>query len=338
MRIVAVEEHFAVRPVRASLDRLPEAERDPMVCGFADAVMEQRLGNLADKRLADMDAMGVDVQVLSLTSPGVQPLDAAEAVPLARDVNDLAAAAAGRCPGRLQWFATLPTADPDASADELRRAVALGANGAMLFGRTRDRHLDHPDNAPILATAASLRAPLYLHPQTPAPAVRRAYYEGFEERLSLQFATGGIGWHYDAGVALIRLILSGAFDRFPDLQVILGHWGEVVLFFLDRLEVLAGSAKLDRPISDYVRRNLFVSPSGIHSQRYLRWATEVIGAERILFSTDYPYVIAPNGGSRSFLEAADMGDGHRSAIAHGNWERLTAEIHRPGRTTSEDRA
>lgn len=328
MKIIALEEHFVTRSVQAALERLPAAQRDPMASGFTSPEMEQRLHDLSDRRLADMDAMGVDVQVLSLTSPGVQPLDDEDAISLARDANDLAAATAERHPERLQWFATLPIGAPDAAVEELGRAVANGAQGAMVFGRTRDRHLDHPDNAPILAEAARLRAPLYLHPQTPPVAVRAAYYDGLDEKVGLQLATAGIGWHYETGLELIRLILSGTFDRFPDLQVIVGHWGEVVLFYLGRMELLSQAAKLDRPLIDYVRQNVFVTPSGIASQRYLRWAIEVIGVERILFSTDYPYVIAPDGGSRRFLEKAELADDDRSAIAHGNWDRLTQAIRR----------
>lgn len=127
---------------------------------------------------------------------------------------------------------------------------------------------------------------------------------------------------------LVRLILSGVFDRFPDLQVITGHWGEVVLFYLERIEGMAQTAKLARPFSDYVRRNVFVTPSGIGSQRYLRWAIEVVGVERILFSTGYPFVHVPPGGARRFLQEAQLSEADREKIASGNWNRLCAGIRR----------
>lgn len=123
-------------------------------------------------------------------------------------------------------------------------------------------------------------------------------------------------------------MLAGVFDRFPDLQIVTGHWGEVVLFYLDRIDGLSGPAKLERPVSEYLRRHLSVTPSGIWSPRYLRWATEVLGPERIMFSTDYPYRFAPDGGARRFLEEADLSDADRSAVAHGNWERMVAAIRR----------
>ena len=127
---------------------------------------------------------------------------------------------------------------------------------------------------------------------------------------------------------ILRLILAGVFDRFPDLQLVTGHWGEVILFYLERIDGLGRVAKLERPISDYFRRHVSVTPSGMWSPRYLRWALEVLGPERILFSSDYPYRFTPDGGARRFLEEADLSEADRAAIAHGNWERLVADIRR----------
>ena len=122
------------------------------------------------------------------------------------------------------------------------------------------------------------------------------------------------------------MILAGVFDRFPDLQVITGHWGEVVLLYLDRIDDMIGLAKLKRRPSDYVRDHVLVTGSGIWSQRYLHWALELLGPERVLFSTDYPYRFDPDDTAPRFL--ADLPEATREAIAHGNWERLTAAIRR----------
>jgi hypothetical protein len=276
-----------------------------------------------------MDATGLDVQVLSLTAPGVQSLESGEAVALQAITNDLIAETVRLRPDRFQGFATLATPDPKAAARELERAVTkLGLNGAMLFGRTRERNLDHPDNWPIFEAASALRAPLYIHPQSPVPAVREALYSGFGDDVDSAFATFGLGWHYETGVQILRLVLAGVFDRFPDLQLITGHWGEVVLFYLERIDNMAGLAKLRRPVSQYFREHLFVTPAGMWSERYLRWSIEVLGAERILFSSDYPYRFTPKGGARRFLDAADLSDRDRAAIVHGNWERLVSGIRR----------
>ena len=176
--------------------------------------------------------------------------------------------------------------------------------------------------------AASLRAPLYIHPQTPPLNVRAAYYDGFDAEVSGALATHGIGWHYEAGIQLLRLILAGVFDRLPDLQIIVGHWGEVVLFYLDRIDQLAAAAKLQRKPSEYVRSNVLITPGGILSQRYLRWTIEVVGADRILFATDYPFVPVKPGGARRFLDEANLSLTEREGIASGNWNRICAGIRR----------
>ena len=243
--------------------------------------------------------------------------------------NDLVADAVRAHPNHLQGFATLATTDPVKAARELERAVTtLGLNEAMIFPRSRGRSLEHRDFWPIFEAAAALNAPLYLHPQVPPPPVQAAYYSGFDDTVNAGLATYGIGWHYDVGVALLRLILAGVFDQFPNLEVVVGHWGEMVLFYLDRVDNLAAAAELARPISEYFRTNVLVTPSGIFSQRYLRWALEVIGVDRILFSTDYPYRFAPHGGARRFLEEADLTELEREKIASGNWDRICTGIRR----------
>lgn len=333
MKIIALEEHFATPEIMAAWQALSPELQDISSKQSTGGEVGRRLFDLADERLRCMDEAGIDVQVLSLTTPGVQSLNPGQAVPLARAANDLLAEAVRARPDRFQGLATLPTPAPGEAARELERAVRdLGLNGAMLNGRTRDRNLDHPDFLPIFEAAAALGAPLYLHPQSPQPAVRDAYYAGFGDALDSVFATAGIGWHYEAGIQALRLVLAGVFDRFPSLQLILGHWGEVVLFYLDRLDALSAPAKvatrLQRPVSDYFKTNVSVTPSGVFSQRYLRWSHEVLGAGRILFSTDYPYLLQSSGSARRFLESAELDEADRSAIAHGNWERMCAGIRR----------
>jgi predicted TIM-barrel fold metal-dependent hydrolase len=329
MKIVGLEEHFVTLEVLAAWRALDGRWRDPALQHHERGDIGERLTDLAERRIGDMDETGMDVQVLSLTAPGLQSQEPAGAISLQVSINDLTAETVRRWPDRFQGFATLATPDPAAAAAELRRAVTqLGLNGAMLFGRTRERNLDHPDNWPIFETAAALRAPLYIHPQAPAPAVRDALYSGFGDDVDAAFATFGLGWHYETGVQILRMVLAGVFDRFPDLQLITGHWGEVVLFYLERIDGMDRVTNLERPISDYFRRNVSVTPSGMWSQRYLRWALEVLGPERIIFSSDYPYRFTPGGGARHFLESSDLSDADRTAIARGNWERLVADIRR----------
>lgn len=330
MKIIALEEHFATLEVLDAWRALDKDEADVALAPATQPDIEPRLRDLSDERIAAMDSTGVDMQVLSLTTPGVQSLAPADAVAVATRCNDLVAETVRGRPDRFGGFATLPTPSPRDAARELERAVTqLRLDGAMLNGRTRERNIDHPDFEPILEAAAALRAPLYLHPQVPVKAVRQAYYGGFDDQLSARFASGGVGWHYETGVQLLRLVLNGTFDRYPDLQVIVGHWGELVLFYLDRIDMLNEAApKLQRPIHDYFRRNVSVTPSGIFSQRYLNWAVEVLGIERLMFAVDYPYIPIGSNAARAFLEASALDEDARALVAHGNWERLRAGIRR----------
>ncbi len=326
MKVIALEEHYCPAEVLQAWQQLPADLQDPGLNVFAGGDTDKLLGDFGPTRLGRMDEMGVDVQVLSLTTPATQILTAGEAVPLARLSNDLAARAVAAHPDRFQAFATLPTPDPQEAVDELERCVnQLGMKGAMLTGRTRDVSLDAPRFLPIFEAAARLRVPLYLHPQIPLKAVRDIYYGGFGETLDAIFAAGGWGWHADAGIQALRLILSGLFDRLPGLQLILGHWGEVILFYLDRIGpafAKGTGGKLDRSIPEYIQNNFYVTPSGILSQRYLRNAIEVVGVDRVMFSVDYPYVSVPD--ARRFLADSGLPGRDQASIAHGNWERLTA--------------
>lgn len=329
MKIVALEEHFATAGTMAAWRALAPELQDLSIPYSSLPDVEHALLDLAEDRIAAMDQAGVDVQVLSITTPAMQSLDAATAVSLARASNDLAAETIRGRPDRFQGFATLATPAPRDAARELDRAVReLGLNGGMLFGRTGERNVDHPDFWPIFEAAEALRAPLYLHPQSPLPSVRAAYYTGFGEAMDASFASHGIGWYYETGVQLLRLVLGGVFDRFPDLQIIVGHWGELVAFYLDKLDPFAKEAKLARSFSEYLRANVYVTPSGLFSQRYLRWTIETLGVDRIMFSTDYPYVPVQRGAAPRFLSEATLNEADRAKIAYGNWDRLCAGIRR----------
>jgi uncharacterized protein len=329
MKTIGTEEHFVTDDVVAAWGRLPASAADDSRAGAPPGEMGERLREVGERRIAAMDAAGLDVQVISLTSPGLHSLPADEASGLQVETNDRIAQLVTARPERFQGFATLATPAPAAAAQELERAVTtLGLNGALLFGRTGERNLDHPDNWPIFEAAAALRAPLYIHPQIPQPRVRAALYTGFGDAIDMAFATHGIGWHYESGVQFLRLALAGVFDRFPDLQVLLGHWGEVVLFYLDRADGLAMQANLPRPFSEYVRQNAYITAGGVYSHRYLRWAVEVVGVERVLFATDYPYRPGPDGGVEHFLQTAGLDRADQERIAAGNWEALVAGIRR----------
>lgn len=331
MKIIGLEEHIVVPPLLDAWKKIPEVPQIPEL-GYGDEPLAKRLRDDGNRRIEDMDDIGVDVQVLGLSTPGVQNLEAADATTVAREANDALAEIVSGNPQRFQAFAAVPTPSPDDAAAELERAVShLGFRGAMLYGRTGDAHADAPQFDEIYAAAERLRVPLYLHPQTPVRPVIDAYYKGFDEKVDFMFATFGVGWYYDNGVQLMRMIFSGVFDRHPDLQVIIGHWGELVLFYLDHIATMqAMGLKLDRPLKDYFRQNIWITGSGLLSERYLRWTADVVGVERIMYSTDYPFtydtgypLLDTSGGKgRKFLEQADLSEDEKAAIGFGNWERL----------------
>ena len=283
----------------------------------------QQSQDLGEFRLAAMDAAGIDLQVLSINQPGVQLLPPDPAVPLARDANDQLAAAVQAHPDRFAAFATLPMSAPEAAAAELERTVKkLGFKGAMINGRTGDLFLDDPSFTPVLAAAVALDVPIYLHPTPPPREVQKAYYDGFSPLVSTRFATNAWGWHAETGIHALRMILGGVFDRLPGLQVILGHWGEMVPFYLARVnEALPPQAtRLDRTVAEYFTANFYVTPSGMFTLPPFLLALQIMGADRILYSVDYPYV--ENDAARAFLENAPLSPADREKIAFGNAERL----------------
>jgi len=326
VKLVALEEHYCPPEVRAAWTALGPDLQDDSVSFFNNGEIEMRLEDQTVNRLKHMDEIGVDVQVLSLTTPATQVLEPKQAVELAELSNNLAATTISANPNRFEGFATLPTPDPRQAVVELHRCVRdLGFKGALLTGRTREKNLDHRDFLPIFDAAAELQVPMYIHPQIPQEAVRRAYYSGFGDDLNAFFATGGWGWHAETAVQVLRLILSGLFDKHPTLQLILGHWGEILIFYVERINELSRltSRSLKKPIIEYVRENLYITPSGIFSQNYLKQAIDVMGIDRIMFSTDYPFQFAPDGGARRFLMESSLRHEDKLKVAHQNWERLT---------------
>lgn len=333
MKIVGLEEHFATPEIMAAWNKVPIDEREPSIELVEAAGYDKYLYYHADERFAIMDDMGVDVHVLSLNTPGTQCFAPEIGSSLARASNDMVAELVRAHPERYQGFGTLATADPKAAALELERCASkLGLQGVLINGRTRERNIDHPDFLPVFEAAAAKNFPIYLHPQSPIAPVRQAYYNGVHPAIDPIFSISGLGWHFETGVQAVRLVLSGVFDRFPNLQVILGHWGEVILFYLERIDLMSNIATrsklLQRPISEYFKSNFYVTPAGIYSQRYFQWSREILGIDRIMFSSDYPYHIDHERGARKFLEQADITDEEREAVAHGNWERLCTGIKR----------
>jgi predicted TIM-barrel fold metal-dependent hydrolase len=334
-RVIGVEEHAWTAELRDALVRFGGDDTVNLMSSQGD--IDLALLDVGPERLARMDAAGVDMEVLSVTTPGTQPLPNTEALPLARDANDFLADAVRRHPDRFSAFATLPTPAPELAADELRRAVQeLGLVGAMVFPRTGERFLDEDRYRPIFEAAAELRVPIYIHPALPPHKLRDAAYGGFDRWTSMILSTGGWGWHAEAGLAALRLMLAGTFDRHPDLQIILGHWGEMLVPFADRADLLSGvTPHLDRPIIDYITGNVHVTAGGVYSHRMMRQAIDVLGPDRVMFGQDDPYGrtsgkaakdsrggFGGEGGARAFIDTAPLSSIDQAKLAHLNAERL----------------
>ena len=324
MKLIALEEHYVTEEIRDAWKKLDPQWQDLSGAQYTPEIVAQ-LEDFGPLRLERMDAAGVDVQVISLGPGATQSFEPEQAVSFAVSSNNYLAKMVATNPDRFQGFATLPTPDPAAAARELTRCVEeLGFQGALLCGRTRNRPLDAPEFFPIYAEAARLKVPLYIHPQSPQVEVLDAYYRGFNDKINNLLGTFGWGWHLETAVQSLRFILSGVLDRLPDLQLILGHWGEMLVFYLERIDAMSKAASLGRSIPDYLRQNFYVTPSGMFSQRYLRETVEVMGVDRILFSTDYPFLFSPDGGARRLLTESSLSPADQEKIAHGNWERLRA--------------
>ncbi|MFF5406944.1 amidohydrolase family protein [Streptomyces misionensis] len=287
MPLIAIEEHWMLPELASALKAVSRPDESLLFNERGD--IGPRLEDLGAGRIAAMDAQGIDLALLALTPPGTQALPAEEAIALSRLANDTAAEAARTHPTRFSPLSTLPMSSPRHVAAELERAARQGHVGTMVYGRTGDRFLDDPAYDDFFAAAAGLGQPVFIHPQIPSDALRAAAYRGFDPMTELGLATFGWGWHVEAATAALRLILRGTFDRHPDLRIVLGHWGELLPFWLDRADSLARLAGLRRSVSDYIRTNFFLTTSGMLNPALLRHALTVTTVDRLIFSTDYPF-------------------------------------------------
>jgi uncharacterized protein len=320
MRTIALEEHFLAPGLTPPPGTGPLASWGPRI--------GDQLRDLGPERLASMDASGIDLQVISHVAPAAQGLAGPEGVTRAREANDGLAAAVAAHPDRFGGFATLPTADPAAAAAELERAVTgLGLAGAMINSTlgSNGAFLDQPGFAPLLERFERLDAPLYLHPAPPSAALREALYHGLPPAVAGRLATGAWGWHAEAGLHVLRMIATGVFDRYPALRMIVGHCGEMVPFMLDRIDAMLEPARLGPPglalkPSEYFRRNIWVTTSGLFSLPPVLCTVQVLGVDRVLFSVDYPF--GDNAAGRALLDALPLAPADKAKIAGGNAERL----------------
>ena len=319
MRTITLEEHVSTP---AFLQAVDAHGLRGLANEFIRRVRE-KLVDLGAGRLADMDAAQIDMQVLSLAGGDMDRVDSATATALARDVNDALAAAVQAHPTRFASFASVNLQDPDSAAKELERCIRqLRFAGVMVNGTTRGAFLDHSRFIPFWEAAHALDIPVYLHPAPPPEPVRQAYFGDLPQDLGFILSTAGWGWHVETGMHALRLMTSGLFDRFRGLQIIIGHMGEDLPYSLARADAVLSRARRQgsRSIAEIFHQHFHLTTSGYFTLPPLLCALEVVGADHILFSIDYPFSSTETG--RKFLDSWPLSPADMHKIAHGNAERL----------------
>lgn len=334
MKKITIEEHFSTKEhldtyklILEGKYPIPEVLREEKILDRELPFLHPRINekNVADLldigegRLREMDEAGIDMQVLSLISPGVQALDAATGTGMAKKVNDILSEAVKKHPKRLAGFASIAPQNPKDAAEELERAVVkLGLKGASINSHTKGEYLDDEKYWVIFERAESLGVPIYIHPRCPSPDMATPYlkYQGL--------ATAMLGFAAEVSLHALRLIYSGVFDRYPKLQIILGHLGEALPYWLWRLDNMWQRRSLAEHVrrlpSEYMKENFFVTTSGIFSQPPLICSYLALGAERILFAVDYP--LEKSSAAIKFIEEAPICDADKEKICHLNAEKL----------------
>jgi 2,3-dihydroxybenzoate decarboxylase len=311
--IIAIEEHYW-DPELTGTFAGPEAPKGGEI--------DKRLYDFADLRIKEMDAAGVDVQVLSHGAPSAQKLPAATATAITRAVNDRLAAQIAANPKRFAGFAALPTSDVKGAADELERAVTrLGFKGAMIHGTANGEYLDDKKFWPIFERAEALDVPIYLHPALPDPRITDIYLKDYVKDFPLVVRPAW-GYTIDTATQAIRLVLSGLFEKHPKLKIILGHFGETLPFLLWRID-----SSLKRPgqksleFRQIFTNNFWLTTSGFFSDPALLCCVMEMGVDRLLFAIDWPFVI-DNRPAVEWLSRIPLSGEDKIKIASGNARRL----------------
>ena len=283
-----------------------------------------RLQDIGDARLRDMDDTGIARQILSLTSPGVQVFDPATGTALAESMNDQLAEAIRKHPDRFSGLAAIAPQNPAGAAKELERSVRkLGLKGAIINSHTQGQYLDDPKFWEIFAAAESLDAPVYLHPTTPSA------------RMFAPFAEWGLegaiyGFAVETSLHVLRIILSGVFDRFPKLRMVVGHLGEGLPYWFFRIDFFHRAnvasqrypnvKKLNKKPSDYLKENIWVTTSGMAWEPPILYCQKLLGVDRVLYAMDYPYQFVPE--EVAVIDNLPISDADKKRLYQTNAERV----------------
>lgn len=323
-RRIATEEAFAtplqLEAIRGLIARTQGYDPDVWLGGMqTQGRVSEALLDLEGERLRIMDESGVDMAVLAMTSTGVQQFDADDAARIAQNGNDLLAETIRRHPTRFAGLATIPVQDPKRAVKEMERAIGdLRLNGVMINSHTNGEYLDEDKYWPILEAAAGLDATIYIHPRAPSPAMREPY-----RRYQLEHAIWG--YAVEVGLHAVKLLMSGVFDKYPNLRIVIGHMGENVPYALYRMDWMHAHYSFDRPKlkltpSEYFRRNFTITTSGVNWVPALQFCIGVLGADNIMWAVDYPYQETVE--ATRWLDEARISDEDKAKIFHRNAERI----------------
>ena len=310
--VIAIEEHYWDAEMASHFTGIEAGRPGPI---------QKRLDDLGALRIQEMDDAGIDIQVLSHGAPSAQKISADIAVGLTRRVNDRLHAAIAAFPGRFAAFAALPTADPQAAAQELERCVTrLGFKGAMIHGMAHGKFVDAKEFWPIYARAEQLDVPIYLHPSLPHAAVTEAYYADYAKTFPMVVRPAW-GYTVETATAAIRMVLSGVFDAHPRLKIILGHLGETLPFLVWRIDqALSRPGQKSLSFRDVFCGNFHITTSGNFSNPALLCCIMEMGVDRILFAVDWPFV--ENTAATQWMAAAPLCEEDKAKILGGNAKRL----------------
>ena len=323
MKLIGVEEHWCPRELfekegtpgyenMISVKKLFDNKQYEMVC--------QSVSDISKKRLAMMDKISMTMQVLSICNANMEILPDDQAIYYSKLSNDILAKSLEKYPDRLKGLAALPTGVPIEAAKELERCMAKeGFVGAIINGHINGHYLDEPQFDPLLETAEKTGAVLYIHPALPPQNIIDTYYKMEDSYAQNVISSGGWGWHIETGVHILRLIASGTFDRHPQLKVIVGHLGEGLPFFMERL-YNATKGNLKKPYPEYLKENIYYSISGFHDPELLEYVLKKVGEDHILFSTDFPF----NSSEKEieFFMNTNLSKSTKEKIAYKNAEQL----------------
>ncbi len=330
MKLITVEEHYMSKAVNEQYMQVMMKISSPAIqarlIGLQSFVDNNKLITDLDKlRISTMDKQGVDIQVISYGNNSPSDLPAKYAIPLCEQANNELAKAISTHPTRFAGLAVLPVDDPEAAADELTRTVKeLGFKGASLNGVFNGMFFDNPRYLCIFERAVELDVPIYFHPGFVDEKISDYYFKSSEwsNEVTGIFSAYGYGWHMDVGLHMMRMILSGIFNKLPNLKLITGHWGELVPYFFDRIDEMLPKevTGLGANFSEIYKKHAYITPSGIVSKAPAMLAIGEIGADNIMWSHDYPYVKRDD--IKEFLNNLPISENDKEKIAYKNAEKI----------------